>query len=278
MGIFNNKKQLTPIEKKNLRHMFFISGHMWGDFTMVKMEGNTYAYCMLPIINEVYGNNEELKTEAFVRNTEFFNTHASVAGLCLGLSYALERERSLDPEAVPPELITNIKTSLMGPLAAVGDSLFFNCIRVISAGIGISLAAQGNPLGVLLFVAIYGGIFLGLKWYLINLGYSLGTDAITKAFSSGIINMLTNAACAMGLVMVGSLVSNMISINIPLIIPMGSGAEMVVQDIFDGIMPGLLKLVLLFSVVGLIRKKWKPIYIILLILILGVVGAFFGVF
>ncbi|MEG0264663.1 MAG: PTS system mannose/fructose/sorbose family transporter subunit IID [Bacilli bacterium] len=271
------KKELTAIEKKNIRHMFWASGQMWGDFTMVRMEGNTYAYCMLPILNEVYGDNEELVTEAFVRNTEFFNTHASAAGLVLGLSYALERERAANPEAVPPQLITDIKTSLMGPLAAIGDSLFFNCIRVISAGIGISLAAQGNPLGVLLFVGIYGGIFLAIKWYLIHLGYSLGTEAITKAFASGIIQTITNAACAMGLVMVGALCSTMISIEIPLVIKMGSGTKMVVQDIFDGIMPGMLKLVLLFGVVFLIRKKWKPINIILLILVVSVVGAFFGV-
>ena len=272
------KKQLTPVEKKNIKHMFWTSGHMWADFTMVKMEGNTYAYSMLPVINEVYGDNKELVTEAFVRNTEFFNTHASAAGLCLGLSYALERERSLNPDAVPPEMITNIKTSLMGPLAAIGDSIFFNCIRVISAGIGISLAAQGNPLGVLLFVAIYGGIFLGVKWYLINLGYSLGTSTITKTFQSGIIESISDAACTMGLIMVGSLVSRMVSISIPLVIPMGAGTEMVVQDIFDGIIPGFLKLVLLFGIVFLIRKKWKPITIIFLILGLGVVGSFLGIF
>ncbi|MCI7222506.1 MAG: PTS system mannose/fructose/sorbose family transporter subunit IID, partial [Erysipelotrichaceae bacterium] len=265
-----NKKELTPIEKKNIRHMFWTSGHFWGDFTMVKMEGNTYAYCMLPVINEVYANNEELQTEAFVRNTEFFNTHAACAGLVLGLSYALERERSLDPDKVPGEMITNIKTSLMGPLAAVGDSIFFNCIRVVAAGVGISLAAQGNPLGVLLFVGIYGGIFLAVKWYLIHLGYSLGTETITKAFQSGIIQSISDAACVMGLIMVGSLVSNMVSISTPLVVPMGSGTEMVVQDIFDGIIPGFLKLVLLFTIVWLVRKKTKPIVIIFLILLLSV--------
>ena len=273
-----NKKELTPIEKKNIRHMFWTAGHFWGDFTMVKMEGNTYAYCMLPVINEVYANNEELQTEAFVRNTEFFNTHAACAGLVLGLSYALERERSLDPDKGPGEMITNLKTSLMGPLAAVGDSIFFNCIRVVAAGVGISLAAQGNPLGVLLFVGIYGGIFLAVKWYLIHLGYSLGTETITKAFQSGIIQSISDAACVMGLIMVGSLVSNMVSISTPLVVPMGSGTEMVVQDIFDGIIPGFLKLVLLFTIVWLVRKKTKPIVIIFLILLLAVAGSFFGVF
>ena len=54
--------------------------------------------------------------------------------------------------------------------------------------------------------------------------------------------------------------------------------EMVVQDIFDGIIPGFLKLVLLFTIVWLVRKKTKPIVIIFLILLLAVAGSFFGVF
>ena len=256
------KKELTPIEKKNLRKIFWRSGQMWADFTMVKMEGMTYAYSMLPVIDEVYKDNPELQTEAFVRNTEFFNTHAAAAGLTLGLSYALERERSKDPEAITGDMITNIKTSLMGPLAAVGDSIFFNCVRVISAGVGMSLASQGNPLGVVLFVAIYGGTFLATKWALLNLGYSLGTDAITKAFKSGIVGWLSDSACCMGLIMVGALVSSMVSISTPLVVPMGGGAEMVVQDIFDGIMPGILKIGLLFLIMHLVRKKVKPIFII----------------
>ena len=273
-----DRKELTPIEKQNLKKMFWRSGQMWADFTMVKMEGMTYAYAMLPVINEVYKDNPELQTEAFVRNTEFFNTHAAAAGLNLGLSYALERERSQAPEAITGEMITNIKTSLMGPLAAVGDSIFFNCIRVISAGVGMSLASQGNPLGVVLFVAIYGGAFLAVKWYLLNLGYSLGTEAITAAFKSGIVGWLSDSACCMGLIMVGSLVSSMVSISTPLVIPMGAGAEMVVQDIFDGIMPGILKIGLLFLIMNLVRKKVKPIFIIFGILIVSVIGSFFGVF
>lgn len=272
------KKELTPIEKKNLRKIFWKSGQMWADFTMVKMEGNTYAYAMLPVINEVYDGNEELKKEAFVRNTEFFNTHAAAAGLVFGLSYALERERSKNPDALPGEFITNIKTSLMGPLAAIGDSIFFNCIRVIAAGVGISLAEKGNHLGVLLFVLIYGGCFLTTKWVLLNLGYTVGTDAIAKVFKSGVIGSLSDAACIMGLIMVGSLVSSMVEISTPLVIPMGAGAEMVVQDIFDGIMPGLLKLILVFIIIALVRKKVKPILIIFGILAISVLGAAVGIF
>lgn len=273
-----NKVELTDIEKKNLRSIFWRSGHMWADFTMVRMEGNTYAYSMLPVINEVYAGNEELQTEAFVRNTEFFNTHAAAAGLVFGLSYALERERAKNPDLVPGETITNVKTSLMGPLAAVGDSIFFNCIRVISAGIGISLASQGNALGVLLFVAIYGLAFLGVKWWLLNLGYTLGTKSVTEAFKSGVIGNLSRASCAMGLMMVGSLTSSMVSISTSLSIPTGSGTEMIVQDIFDAIFPGILKLALLYFCVTMTRKKVQPIVLIGIILAFGILGSLVGLF
>ncbi|NCB34402.1 MAG: hypothetical protein EOM64_11125 [Erysipelotrichia bacterium] len=120
-------------------------------------------------------------------------------------------------------------------------------------------------------------MFLAVKWYLLNLGYTVGTETITKAFQSGIIQSLSDAACAMGLVMVGSLVSSMVSISSPAEIAMGGGTTMVVQDIFDGIIPGFLKLVLLFSIVAMIRKKWKPIWIIFLILGVGVLGSVLGV-
>ena len=277
-------KDLTPTQKKNLKQIFWRAGTMWGDFTMVKMEGNTYAYSMEGALEEAYGKDTPEFKEAFYRNCEFFNTHAATAGLVFGLSYAMELERGKNIDAIPGSMITNLKTSLQGPLAAIGDSIFFNCIRVISGGIGISLALQAYEnvgiaiLGCILFVAIYGGAFLITKWELLKLGFTLGTDVILDALDSGIIGNLSKAACAMGLVMVGSLTSSMISCSTILTIPMGAGTEMVVQDVFDGIMPGMLKMALLFLVMHLFKKQWKPIAVIGLILAIGIVGSFIGAF
>ena len=44
----------------------------------------------------------------------------------------------------------------MGPTAGMFDNLFFNCLRIIAAGIGIGLAQQGNILGMVMFILIYG--------------------------------------------------------------------------------------------------------------------------
>lgn len=78
--------------------------------------------------------------------------------------------------------------------------------------------------------------------------------------------------------MVGALVAQMVSVQIPLVVPMGGGAEMVVQTIFDEIMPGLLELGLLFGIVALLKRKWKPITVIALILVMAITGSFFGIF
>ena len=45
--------------------------------------------------------------------------------------------------------INNVKVALMGPLAGIGDSMFWGTLRVIATGIGTSLAMQGSILGPL---------------------------------------------------------------------------------------------------------------------------------
>ncbi len=40
--------------------------------------------------------------------------------------------------------IDNVKASLMGPLAGLGDSFFWGTLRLIATGIGTSLGAEGQ--------------------------------------------------------------------------------------------------------------------------------------
>lgn len=72
-----------------------------------------------------------------------------------GITYALEKQKKTSG-GVDDDVIENIKVALMGPTAGIGDAFFFNCLRVIAAGIAIGLCAQANFLGVILFVLIYG--------------------------------------------------------------------------------------------------------------------------
>ena len=253
----------TPQEKKTLRKMFWNSGLVFCGFNMVKMEGNAFALTMEPALDELYDDKKE-KAEAMRRHNGFFNTHAVFLSLIAGISYALERQKK-ETGAVDDDTIESIKVALMGPTAGIGDAFFFNCLRVIAAGIAIGLCSQANFLGVL------------LRWYLLRAGYKYGTSFIDTVFNSGLMQSLTKAAGVMGITMVGAMVASSVNVKLAWTINVGE-ASVVVLDILDSIIPGLLSIVLVFVLMKLIKKGYKPLTLVFGILILSIVLAFLGIF
>lgn len=268
------QKQLTTTEKKTLWEMYLNSGFCFSAFNMVKMEGNSFTLTMAPAIDELYKDEEERK-KALLRHNNFFNTHAVMYNLIAGITYALEREK-MEKGIVNDDTIENVKVALMGPTAGIGDSFFFNCIRVIVAGIAIGFSEQGNFFGAILFVLLYGGSQLLAKWYLLKIGYTFGSGFIDKVFDSGIIEAITKSAAIVGLTMVGSMVASMVRINLAWTINVGK-TSVVVMDVLNAIMPGMLSLILLFVLVNLIKKGVKPVMLVVGILVLSVVLAFVGI-
>ena len=53
-----------------------------------------------------------------------------------GIALGMEEERACGKE-VPDELIQSVKTSLMGPFAGIGDSLFIGTLIPILLSIGL---------------------------------------------------------------------------------------------------------------------------------------------
>ena len=268
------KLTYNDTEKKTLRKMWWNAGYVFAGFNMVKMEGNAFALTMAPVLEELYDNEEERK-QALVRHNGFFNTHAVMFSLIAGITYALEKEKKTTG-AVTDEVIENIKASLMGPTAGIGDAFFFNCLRVIAAGIGIGLCEQGNILGTFLFILIYGVSQLVGRWYLLRIGYSFGTSFIDSIFESGLMEPLTKSAGIVGLTMVGAMVATTVKVKLNWTIAVGQ-TSVVVLDIIESIMPGLLSIVLVFVLVRLIKKGVKPITLVFGILALTILLAAVGV-
>lgn len=178
---------------------------------------------------------------------------------------------------VTDDTIESVKVSLMGPTAGIGDAFFFNVVRVIAAGIAIGLAQTGNILGPLLFIGLYGGSQLIIRWYLLRIGYTLGTSFIDSVFESGLINTLTKAASILGLTMVGAMVATTVKVNLAWVITVG-GAKIVVLDVINTIMPNILSVALVFFLVSLIKKGVKPMMLVLGVLAVTIFLAFFKIF
>lgn len=270
------KKQLTLQEKSMLRKMFIRSHLTFISFNMVKMEANGFTITMSPAIEAIYEGDEEGKKEAYLRHQNFFNTHAVPFAFIAGLSAAMEREHK-ENNSVSGPTIDSIKAALMGPTAGMFDSLFFNTFRIIAAGVAIGLNSQGNVLGSIIFILLYGVTQSIGKYLLVHWGYMFGTSFIEQIFESGLMGALSKSASVLGLIMVGAMTAQMV--NVPLNWTLNVGqTSVVIGDIMNSIFPGLLGIVLLFSLVGLIKKGVRPTQLVIGILAFAMLGALVGIF
>lgn len=163
----------------------------------------------------------------------------------------------------------------MGPLSGLGDSFFWGTLRVIATGIGTSLALQGNILGPILFLLIFNIPAILTRYYGLFIGYNMGAGFIEKVQKTGLMDKLSFGASVLGLGVVGAMVATMVTLKMPLKIGSNEGAP-TIQSIFDGIVPGILPLLFTLFIFWLDKKGWKAQYILLLIAVIGILGAYTG--
>lgn len=268
------KKQISDEDMSVLKKMFLLSHTVFMNFNMTKMEANGFTMTMSPAIEQLY-KDEDAKSEAYVRHNAFFNTHAVAFDFIAGLTYALEKDAAVGK--VPAETIDAIKASFMGPTAGMFDSLFFNCLRVIGAGIAIGLCSQGNILGTIIFILLYGVTQSILKWILLKTGYTLGTSFIDSIYESGLMQVATKAASILGLTMVGCMTATTVGFPLNWTINIGE-TQLVVLDIFESIYPGILSVILVCVMLAFIKKGVRPIWLIFGLIVFCLIGAAIGIF
>lgn len=267
-----DERKLT---KKDLNRVAIRSLGMEWDWNYERQMNMAFCYSMLPIIKKLYPNKDD-QTEAMQRHLEFFNTTPHMSTLILGITAAMEEQNANDPE-FDTESINNVKVSLMGPLAGIGDSFIWGTLRIIATGVGVSLAAQGNILGPILFLLLFNIPAQGLRFYLMHAGYKLGSGFLAKVQESGLMEVLTYGASVLGLMVIGGMTAENVGINVPLVIGSGETAT-TLGDICNTIMPGLLPLAFTLLMYWLVSKKnVKTTTLLVALVVVGLVGSFFGI-
>lgn len=267
-----DERKLT---KKDLTRVAIRSLGMEWDWNYERQMNMAFCYSMLPVIKKLYPTKEE-QTEAMQRHLEFFNTTPHLSTLILGITAAMEEQNANDPE-FETESINNVKVSLMGPLAGIGDSFIWGTLRIIATGVGVSLATQGNILGPLLFLLLFNIPAQGLRFYLMHAGYKLGSGFLAKVQESGLMEILTYGASILGLMVIGGMTAENVAITVPLVIGSGDAAT-TLGDICNTIMPGLLPLAFTMLLYWLVSKKnVKTTTLLVALVVVGLVGSFFGI-
>ena len=165
-----NKIQLS---KKDRLAVCWRSTFLQGSWNYERMQNGGWCYAIIPAIKKLYKTKEE-RTAALKRHLEFFNTHPYLASPVMGVTLALEEERA-NGAAVDDTAIQGVKVGMMGPLAGVGDPVFWFTIRPMLGALGASLALGGNILGPILFFVAWNIIRWAFMWYTQEFGYRAGS-------------------------------------------------------------------------------------------------------
>ena len=254
------------LSKEALRKTFWRGMPLQGCFNYERQQTVGWLYGLVPGLKEIYANDPEGLKEALVRHTGFYNTSPQFTSVIQGIVLAMEEQKANGSELISGDAIVAIRTALIGPLAGIGDSLFWGTLRTIGLGVGIELCLVGNIFGPILFLLIHNVPHVLCRYYGLKFGYEKGVDFFTSAEGAAQMQDITDATKIVGNVVVGSMIATMVGFSTNIVIHSGETAYPL-QEMFDSIMPKLLPLALVFFCYYLINKKHVKTLTLLLALI-----------
>lgn len=300
----NEQIKLT---KKDRIAVWWRSTFIQGSWNYERMQNGGWAYAMIPAIKRLYKTKED-RASALKRHLEFFNTHPYVASPVLGVTLALEEERA-NGAPIEDKTIQGVKVGMMGPLAGIGDPVFWFTVRPIIGALAASLAMTGSLLGPIIFFFAWNAIRMAFTWYTQEFGYKAGSR-ISEDLSGSLLQDITKGASILGMFILGSLVNRWVSVKFAPVVStvklsegafidwssLPSGAEGIqqallqqasglsltaekvttLQDNLDSLIPGFAGLIITLICMWLLKKKVSPIMIILGLFLIGIVFHLIG--
>lgn len=257
----------AKLNEKELKQIYVRSCQLDISWNYERQQHMGYSYALTPVIRKLYPGeeNKEKRVAALKRGLEFMAITPQLSTLLMGINAAMEEENSNNPQ-FDGNSINAVKTSLMGPLAGIGDSLIPGTLRIIASGIAISFAANGSILGPLLFLLIFNIPAFIIRYFCLKWGYGFGSTFIEKIAESGIMNKISYYAGIIGLMVIGGMVCQQVALDLPIMVGSGDFAEPL-TNYLDQIMPCLIQLGLFGGMYWILGKKVKTTTILMVLIV-----------
>jgi len=258
-------EKITLTRKEFLKPMWRMQFFPMSTINYERFQTLQYACAMAPVLEKLWPNKED-RIEAAKRHMAFFNTTPGLwLTFILGISVAQEEKAANTEDPQEKEDILNsvnmVKSSLMGPLAGIGDSMKATTDSIFGA-ICASIAMGGSIVGAILYEILNIIYYYVFGYYTYNFGYTKGMSFLTEVNESGILDRLMDAACTLGMMSVGALIPAWCSFNL--------NHDFVVNDVvinlqneLNNIMPGLAPLGLTLILAGLYSKRVNSLKLVL---------------
>lgn len=253
----NYKLTKKDFKQINWRNLFAVQ---WG-WNYERMQGSGYLYTVLPQLRKLYGDGTPELKEMMQTQAQFFNTSNFLNTMITGVDLAIEEEQGIESK----ETVQGLKVGLMGPVAAIGDSLFGSLWPTVFGALAAAMAMEGNAVGCIIWMVAQFSLII-FRWKQLEFAYKEGVSLVTTMENK--LSSLTNAATLLGVFMVGGLVATMVNIKIALIPQIGE-VSIDIQNTLDMILPRLLPAVIVGIVYWMLGKQkmtsTRAIFIVLIV-------------
>ena len=133
-----SKELSQKLTSKDLTRLAMRSCLLQSAFSYERMQAGGWTWAQVPLWKKIFGDDKKALSEAMTDNMEFINTSPPMVSLLMGLLMSLEEQR------VDRQTIKGLKNALFGPLAGIGDAIFWFTIMPIVGGIAASFASKGK--------------------------------------------------------------------------------------------------------------------------------------
>lgn len=200
----NRKYSKSELKKLHWRWIW----HSQIGWNYERMQGLGYLTTMIPVLKDSYGDKPELMDKALRVHSQFFNTQPSMGDIIVGMNIALEEEANGEDVI---DTAAAIKTSLMGPFAGIGDTVFGMIAGTVLGSIAVSFSTQGSYVGVAILTAWALAVLFVIRPLFFDLGHKQGTNLVTSL--SHQLNAFTDAASVLGITVIGAMIATMVNVK-----------------------------------------------------------------
>jgi mannose PTS system EIID component len=184
---------MTPYPAGTARRVIARTLLVQGSWNYETLIGTGFAFCLLPALRHLHGDDPRAMRQALERHAEVFNSHPYLASVALGAVARLEAER-VDP-------------LVRGSLGSIGDQLVWSAWRPAAALLGVLLLLAGAVwwVAVGVFLVVYNALNLGLRAWGWRVGMAAGMG-VGRAIREAPLQTLTRRTTEVGSLLAGACV------------------------------------------------------------------------
>lgn len=260
-----NSKQIKlddkDIRQISLRYMF--GGQLGWNYE--RMMSVAYVRAMYPALKKMYGHDTQQFKEILKTEMQFFNTSPFLTAIIMGMDLSIQNKEGFKSK----EAVAAVKTSLMGPFAAVGDALFGAVLPTIFGSLAAYMALDKNPIGVILWL-VAAVVILGLRYFELPIAFKEGSNLLNSM--GNVLKNLTESATLLGVMVIGGLIPTVVKVVVPYVVKIGEKKLEIQTEVLDRLLPALVPLLLVSLAYWLLgRKGMNSTRVIWIFLILSIV-------